>query len=136
MTLSKHDTHYGPRVGFPYYDLTKPSHLYPIERSSLTSNKDKLFKARLLWIFDLIISETEFPIEMMYIYAVPEQWDFYSWHNFFFFFFNFVRPNLMICLCNVKIDQRNLSFNLEDAISELSILALFKLFYDDGVEFY
>ena len=55
---------------------------------------------------------------------------------FFFFFFNFVRPNLMICLCNVKIDQRNLSFNLEDAISELSILALFKLFYDDGVELY
>ena len=112
MTLSKHGTHYGPRVDFLYYDMRKPSHLHPIERSPLASNKNQLFKARLLSIVDLIISETEFSIEMMYFYAVSEQ-------TCIYYFWNFVRPNLMICLCNVKIDQRNLSFNLEDAISEL-----------------
>jgi hypothetical protein len=78
VTLSNQGTHYGPRVGLPYYDLTRPFHLHPIERSPLTSNKNQLFKARLLSIVDLIISETEFSIEMMYFYAVPEQWDFYS----------------------------------------------------------
>jgi hypothetical protein len=87
VTLSKHGTHYGPRVDFLYYDMRKPSHLHPIERSPLASNKNQLFKARLLSIVDLIISETEFSIEMMYFYAVSEQWDFYSWHKLVFIIF-------------------------------------------------